>query len=73
MVEVMFLISTSSQTVGMEGPLALYCQCVSELDHLEVHIIIVFVYACVYVCGWGDPVGGRSSFTSSPSIQEVDS
>ena len=44
MVEVMFLIPTSSQTLEMEGSLALYCQCVPELDPLEVHIIIVFVY-----------------------------
>ena len=36
----------------MEGPLALYCQCVPELDPLEVHLIIVFVYACV--CGGED-------------------
>ena len=53
MVEVMFLISTSSQTVGMEGPLALYCQCVSELDHLEVYIVIM----CV--CGRGGEEGGN--------------
>ena len=49
MVEVMFLIPTSSQTLGMEGPLVLYCQFVPKLDHLEVHTIIVFVYACVGV------------------------
>ena len=63
MVEVMFLIPTSSQTLGMEGPLVLYCQFVPKLDHLEVHTIIVCVYACVgvwvWVWVWGGSLGIR--------------
>ena len=43
MVEVMFLIPTPSQTLGMEGSLVLYCP---KLDHLEV--ILIHNYIEIY-------------------------